>query len=152
MTIRITVIGVPELQRTLALIGGIPAQVVDDMAAIAYQGMREGAARHSPRPEGTGNLFRSLFREGAGTKTQRVGHSLDDAPQAEHVIFGSRPHEIRPKKPGGVLAWRSRFGGPMVFARRVWHPGYIGDNYRDVALNDAFRRFPDFVTQRMGAL
>jgi hypothetical protein len=152
VTIRITATGVPELQRTLSLIGGIPAQVVDDMAAIAYQGMREGAGRHSPRPEGSGRLYRSLFRVGEGSKTQTAGHYLDDAPHAEHVIFGSRPHEIRPKKPGGLLAWRSRLGGPMIFARRVWHPGYIGDNYRDTALSDAFRRFPDFVTQRMGAL
>ena len=152
MTIRITITGVPELQRTLSLIGGIPAQVVDDMAAIAYTGMREGAGRHSPRPEGTGKLYRSLFHTGQGSKRQQVGHSLDDAPHAEHVIFGFPAHEIKPKRPGGVLAWRSRFGGPMVFARRVWHPGYIGDNYRDVALSDAFRRFPDFVNQRMGAI
>jgi len=152
MTIRITTTGVPAVQLMLSRIGGIPAQVVDDMAAIAYQGMREGAGRHSPRPEGTGRLYRSLFRVGEGSKTQRVGHYLDESPHAEHVIFGFPAHEIKPKRPGGVLAWRSRFGGPMIFARRVWHPGYIGDNYRDTALSDAFRRFPDFVSQRMGAL
>lgn len=150
MTIRIT--GVQELQRTLSLIGGIPAQVVDDMAAIAYQGMREGAARHSPRPNGTGRLYRSLFRSGQGTKRQQVGHSLDDAPHAEHVIFGSIPHEIKPKN-AKVLSWIGGVGfNQRVFARRVWHPGYIGDNYRDTALSDAFRRFPDFVSQRMGAI
>jgi hypothetical protein len=152
MTIRITITGIPEAIRMLSSIRGLPAQVMDDMAAIAFQGMREGAGRHSPRPEGSGRLYRSLFRAGEGSKTQSVGHYLDDAPHAEHVIFGSRPHEIRPKKPGGVLAWRSRFGGPMIFARRVWHPGYIGDNYRDTALSDAFRRFPDFVDQRLGAI
>lgn len=150
MTIRIT--GVQELQRTLSLIGGIPAQVVDDMAAIAYGSMREGAGRHSPRPEGTGRLYRSLFRTGTGTKTQAVGHSLDDAPHAEHVIFGSIPHEIKPKN-AKVLSWIGGVGfNQRVFARRVWHPGYIGDNYRDTALSDAFRRFPDFVSQRMGAI
>lgn len=152
MTISIRITGVQELQRTLSLIGGMPEQVLDDMAAIAYGSMREGAGRHSPRPEGTGRLYRSLFRSGTGSLKQTVGHYLDEAPHAEHVIFGSIPHEIRPKKPGGVLAWRSRFGGPMVFAKRVWHPGYIGDNYRDAALDDAFRRFPDFVNRRMGAV
>jgi len=152
MTTRITTTGVPAAQLMLSQIRGVPAQVVDDMAAIGYQGMREGAGRHSPRPEGSGWLFRSLFRIGEGTKTQRVGHYLDEAPHAEHVIFGSFAHEIKPKRAGGVLAWRSRFGGPMVFARRVWHPGYIGDNYRDVALNEAVGRLPDFVSQRMGAL
>ena len=152
MAISITVTGVTELQRTLSLIGGIPAQVVDDMAAIAYTGMREGAGRHSPRPEGTGRLYRSLFHTGQGSKRQQVGHSLDDAPHAEHVIFGSIPHEIKPRN-AKVLSWIGGIGyNRRVFRFRVWHPGYIGDNYRDVALSDAFRRFPDFVTQRMGAI
>ena len=139
MTIRTT--GIPEVQQMLAAIRGMPEQVLDDMAAIAYGSMREGAGRHSPRPEGTGRLYRSLFRSGTGSLKQTVGHYLDEAPHAEHVIFGSIPHEIRPKKPGGVLAWRSRFGGPMVFAKRVWHPGYIGDNYMIRAADDSIRQF-----------
>ena len=152
MAISITVTGVTELQRLLLSINGIPAQVVDDMAAIAYTGMREGAGRHSPRPGGTGRLYRSLFRTGTGSKTQAVGHSLDDAPHAEHVIFGSIPHEIKPRN-AKVLSWIGGIGyNRRVFRFRVWHPGYIGDNYRDVALSDAFRRFPDFVNQRMGAI
>lgn len=146
----VTITGIPELQQTLAGIRRMPAQVLDDMATIAYTTMRAGAGRHSPRPEGTGNLFRSLFREGAGTLVQRVGHAGPD--YAEHVIFGSRAHEIRPKTPGGVLAWRSRFGGPMIFRRRVWHPGYIGNNYRDEALNAALQHLAASVSTRLGAL
>lgn len=152
MAISITVTGVTELQRLLLSINGIPAQVVDDMAAIAYTGMREGAGRHSPRPGGTGRLYRSLFRTGTGSKTQAVGHSLDDAPHAEHVIFGSIPHEIKPKN-AKVLSWIGGVGfNQRIFAKRVWHPGYIGDNYRDRALNDSVARLPDFLSQRMGAL
>lgn len=152
MTFSIRLTGIEELRRTLTLLGDVPTQVLDDMAAIAYGSMREGAGRHSPRPNGTGRLYRSLFRTGTGTKTQAVGHSLDDAPHAEHVIFGSIPHEIKPKN-AKVLSWIGGVGfNQRVFARRVWHPGYIGDNYRDTALSDAFRRFPDFVSQRMGAI
>lgn len=150
MTIR--TIGIPEAQFMLARIAGIPAQVLDDMAAIGHEGMRQGAGRHSPRPGGTGRLYRSLFRTGTGSKTQAVGHSLDDAPHAEHVIFGSIPHEIKPKN-AKALSWIGGVGfNQRIFAKRVWHPGYIGDNYRDRALNDSVARLPDFLSQRMGAI
>lgn len=36
--------------------------------------------------------------------------------------YGSRPHEITPKKPGGVLVFTAR-GGEVVFSKRVFHPG-----------------------------
>lgn len=152
MSITVTIKGIPEAQFMLARIAGIPEQVLDDMAAIGHEGMRQGAGRHSPRPTGTGRLYRSLFRSGQGTKRQQVGHSLDDAPHAEHVIFGSIPHEIKPKN-AKVLSWIGGIGfNRRVFRSRVWHPGYIGDNYRDRALNDSVARLPDFLSQRMGAL
>ena len=149
MTLSVQITGIPALQLSLGLMRGLPRQVVDDMATIAYTTMRNGAGRHSPRPEGTGMLFRSLFREGTGSLTQTVGHNLNDAPHAEYVVFPTRPHWIRPKKPGGWLAWRSRFGGPMIFRREVWHPGYAGDNYRDAAINDALAQFAAIVTNRL---
>lgn len=37
--------------------------------------------------------------------------------------LGSRPHEIRPKRPGGVLRFVDRATGEVVFARHVDHPG-----------------------------
>lgn len=136
----------------LSSISGIPAQVVDDMAAIGFQGMRQGAGRHSPRPDGAGRLYRSLFRVGEGSKVQTVGHYLDEAPHAEHVIFGSIPHEIKPRN-AKVLSWIGGVGfNRRVFRFRVWHPGYIGDNYRDAASTEAVARLPDFLSQRMGAL
>lgn len=38
------------------------------------------------------------------------------------LIYGSKPHEIRPKKPGGVLVFKDR-NGNLVMTKRVWHPG-----------------------------
>lgn len=37
--------------------------------------------------------------------------------------LGSKPHEIRPKKPGGMLVFHWAKVGHMVYLRRVWHPG-----------------------------
>lgn len=43
------------------------------------------------------------------------------APYAGYVEFGTRPHEIKPKKSGGVLVFNA--GGQKVYARVVNHPG-----------------------------
>lgn len=43
------------------------------------------------------------------------------APYAGYVEFGTAPHEIRPKKQGGVLVFTA--GGQKVYARVVKHPG-----------------------------
>jgi len=44
-----------------------------------------------------------------------------DVPYAGFVEFGTKPHKIKPKSPGGVLAFQA--GGSTVFARVVNHPG-----------------------------
>ena len=138
MSISITVTGTEELARTIASTRLLPRAVIDDMADIAQATMRAGAGRHSPRPGGTGRLFASLFRTGLGTLNQVVGHDLQSAPHALFVVFPTRPHLIVPKKPGGVLAWRADGGGgPWVFRKKVRHPGYRGDNYRDEAVTAA---------------
>lgn len=36
---------------------------------------------------------------------------------------GTRPHIIRPKKPGGLLAWIDEDSGQAMFAKLVHHPG-----------------------------
>jgi hypothetical protein len=126
---------------------------VDDMATIAYGTFRAGAGRHAPRPNGTGRLFASLFHRGTNTLVQSVGHDGTVAPHAEFVIFGSVPHEIRPKGPptgAKVLSWM--MGNRRVFARRVWHPGYAGDNYRDTALADALAILPAAVSDSLKGL
>lgn len=71
-------------------------------------------------PVDTGNLRNSL---GIRVESNRVIIGPDPvvAPYAGYVEFGTGPHEIRPKKPGGVLVFQ--INGTTVFARVVHHPG-----------------------------
>lgn len=68
----------------------------------------------------TGNLRGSL---GVKVMSDRViiGPDAARAPYARYVEFDTKPHTIRPKKPGGVLAFR--MNGQLVFAKSVNHPG-----------------------------
>lgn len=49
---------------------------------------------------------------------------------------GTFPHEIRPRRPGGVLKFRSR--GMVVFATRVHHPGTKATKFLSQWLGDLF--------------
>lgn len=49
---------------------------------------------------------------------------------------GTRPHEIRPRIPGGVLRFRSR--GMVVYATKVNHPGTSSTKFLTKWLNDLF--------------
>jgi len=80
-------------------------------------------------PRKTGLLQRRIL-PGAITNDHAIVKA--DTPYAAPVEFGSKPHIIRPKKAGGVLAWggprrlsgRLRTGAkPTNFARFVHHPG-----------------------------
>jgi HK97 gp10 family phage protein len=50
-----------------------------------------------------------------------IGPNENQAPYAGYVEFGTGPHVIRPKKPGGVLKFK--VGGTWVYAKKVNHPG-----------------------------
>ena len=49
-----------------------------------------------------------------------------DDPIAEFVEWNTKPHRIRPRKPGGTLAFRNQKTGGMIFAKGVKHPGTKG--------------------------
>lgn len=56
-------------------------------------------------------------------------------PATRYVHDGTQPHQIRPRRAGGML--RFEVGGRIVFARVVNHPGYRGDDFLTRALRDA---------------
>lgn len=77
------------------------------------------------------------------------------------VHEGTKPHKIKPKKPGGVLAFagtytaktvpgviQSRQGGPqgdMIFTKEVNHPGTKGRNFTEAIK----KQFQPIFTQLM---
>jgi len=116
-------------------------RVIEGMAQIAHSTMQAGADRHSK----TGALFRSVFNRPT-TAGREVGHDTQAAPYAPFVVFGARPHTIRPKN-RKALRWPS--GGAFAFAKIVHHPGYRGDDYLTRAADDAVRQFAAVVDAAM---
>lgn len=56
-------------------------------------------------------------------------------PASIYVLNGTRPHQIFPRRPGGVL--RFEVGGRVVHARYVNHPGTKPNNFLAQALRAA---------------
>lgn len=127
--------GVPSLQRRLAAISGTKfgRPLMQQVGLVA---VREAKALV---PRKTANLARSI----------RVGHVSDEGVEvvaggqrqvgyAAHVEFGTRPHVIRPRQrrflrfpaqgtpvrlTGSARTRKGKPVGPMVYARKVNHPG-----------------------------
>jgi hypothetical protein len=71
-------------------------------------------------PVRSGKLRGSIGIKVEGDKVI-IGPDVTVAPYAPFVEFGTQPHDIKPKKAGGVLVFT--VGGKKVFARKVHHPG-----------------------------
>ena len=71
-------------------------------------------------PVKSGQLRQSLGIKVSGDKVI-IGPNINQAPYAGYVEFGTKPHVIRPKKPGGVLVFK--IGGTTVYTKKVNHPG-----------------------------
>ncbi|WP_280188863.1 MULTISPECIES: hypothetical protein [Nocardia] len=85
----------------------------------------------------------------SGELRESIGHNVTTEPsrarllvfaRARHAAYvhdGTRPHEIRPLN---AKALRFEAGGRVVFARRVWHPGYAGNPFLRDAVNEELGR------------
>lgn len=62
------------------------------------------------------------------------GLVICDHPKTQLVLFGTKKHDIRPKK-GKFLVFTPKGGGGKVFARIVHHPGTKPNNFLLKALN-----------------
>jgi hypothetical protein len=89
-----------------------------------------------------GTLRASWYREPVAPGSRR-GHPAytaqvaTDDPVAPFVEWDTRPHIIRPKKPGGVLVFRVWPTGELVRAKMVRHPGTTGQHMMLLAANAA---------------
>jgi len=71
-------------------------------------------------PVKTGRLRGSLHIQ-VDPNRVTIGPNEEIAPYAGYVEYGTRPHEIRPRRPDGVLVFM--VGNTKVVTRLVRHPG-----------------------------
>ena len=84
-------------------------------------------------PNKTGTLRRGNQSEVIASGD--YGRVFNQVPYANFVHGGTRPHVIRPRSPGGVLAFK--IGGQMIFTKRVNHPGTKANPFYDHAVSQS---------------
>lgn len=90
------------------------------------------ARRLAPGSMGRGTNIRAAIQRGPGGDFRGVVSVHH--PAALYVLYGTRPHLIRPVR---AQALRFTVGGRVVFAKVVHHPGYQGRNFLAMALRSA---------------
>jgi hypothetical protein len=104
--------------------GGIADAVTPVFRQVVEDFLRKTAAQAKVNtPVRTGFLGRSIEEEPVNevSPLRFEGGVTATAHYAAAVHEGTRPHVIRPRRAGGVLAFD--MGGRTVFARSVNHPG-----------------------------
>ena len=132
------VVGATRMVRDVPI--ALKKNVITSLAADVYALALVGAKSHSK----SGKLVASLVNRPV-PNGRAVEHDPLRAPHAVYVHYGTKPHDIRPKRVGGKL--RFIIGGRVVFAKRVRHPGYRGDPYFTRAVIDGLRTLPDIVSR-----
>jgi len=117
-----TIVGLSALERRIAAVSN-PKGV---MKLLGQATVREAKLLVHRK---TGNLGRSIR---IGAQTERSVTVIAGANYASFVEYGTRPHEITPRAAKALrfavggnrrLSGSPRSGAPVVFARRVHHPG-----------------------------
>jgi hypothetical protein len=102
-----------------------------DFITVNPSAMR-GLMRRSPAPlvvkttEQVAMLARSMAPGSMKTKIRAhpsagLGLVISDHPATTFVIYKTKPHWIKARKPGGKL--RFKYNGEYIYPRKVWHPG-----------------------------
>jgi hypothetical protein len=120
MAVKVT-IDRTRLERFLRLPGGVVERNLRRRAnRVADRARQLGAAHGS-----MGEYVEDPIIEGTGRGL--TAEVVCSHPAARYVIFGTRPHIIRARRPGGRL--RFEVEGSVLYRRQVMHPGYEGDNF-----------------------
>lgn len=125
--------GIDAARAELLRIGAMPAKALAVVAEEVETFVEGEAGKHNKR----GALVQSVYLRRAGESFD-VGHDGQRAPHALWVHWGTKPHDIKPKRKG-ALRWAA--GGVFHFARIVHHPGYRGDPWMTRAAALAPRLF-----------
>lgn len=115
-------------QSRVARLLRLPGGAVDRSLRRRVERVQRAAEARAPGTMAQG--IRSSIRY---THAGPVGTVTSSHPATIYVVNGTRPHIIRPRRPGGVL--RFEIGGRVVYARYVNHPGTTKNDF----LRDALR-------------
>ncbi len=120
MNVNIT--GADQVRAMLQRIGpALANQALAETAVKIEDYIRAEAGQHLK----TGFINASIFQRSVSGGFE-IGHDLQHAPHAKFVLFGTKPHLIKPKKKK-ILRWAG--GGAFHFAKVVHHPGNKPDDW-----------------------
>ncbi|WP_218025960.1 hypothetical protein [Nocardia miyunensis] len=119
-----------------------PAQSGERAAQQAAPTMRRLGRAITTTAKRRVNVRSGHLRSTIGDRTTVAGplvvtEVFATARYARFVHDPTRPHEIRPRS---ARMLRFEVGGRVVFARRVWHPGYKGNPFLTSAVRDEMAR------------
>jgi Bacteriophage HK97-gp10, putative tail-component len=140
--------GMPQLQSRFNAIKPTPG-------FMAKLGATAIAEQKRLVPRKTGNLARSI---GLGSITARSVQTVATANYAAFVEFGTRAHEIVPKRAKALrfavggnarLSGTPRSGAPVIFAKRVRHPGTRAKPFMVPGATEAVNKLgPEFIVRQ----
>ena len=126
-----------EINKTFNKLSNIDkSPILAEFADYVYQRAHKRADAHTK----TGAMIKALFIT-RKADTYTIGVDTRFVPYALFVHWGTKKHEIKPKK-RQYLRWSS--GGKFVFSKEVHHPGYKGDTFLTLALDDGLKKLPHF--------
>lgn len=127
MKLNVNVTGTDQVRAMLARLGpALSNQALAETVVKVEDYVRAEAGKHFK----TGALNSSIYKQRQADGSWEVGHDLQRAPHALFVMFGTKPHVIRPKNKK-ALRWSG--GGAFHFAKVVRHPGNKPDKWLDRA-------------------
>ncbi len=115
-----------------------PAGVDEEAARQAAPTMRKLGRSVTRTARRRVNVRTGHLRSTIGDETTMAGPVVTTtvfatARYARWVHDGTRPHAITPRR---AKALRFEIGGRIVFAKRVWHPGYRGSRFLSSSVRD----------------
>lgn len=117
-------------QNRVARLLRLPGGVVDRSLRRRVERVQRAAQSLAPGTMGDGIRVRIEYRASGPH-----GVIVSTHPATIYVVYGTRPHVIRPRRPGGVL--RFTVGGRVVYARFANHPGTRPNRFMIEALRQA---------------
>lgn len=141
------VVDVSGWQHAFKRKGGLVGQWMGDLVGDVAATTKFEAPGPGKRPRnrtgmnyGTGRLMGSVGASVQGDGIDEIeGHVYVKPEYARYVIHGTKPHVIKPKKPGGYLRFYWFKHHKWMVVRHVNHPGTAANDFMARALKSGLR-------------